>query len=120
MNRNGHNYGKQNYICKQCGRQFLEVYKLRGYSEDAKKICLRMYANGMGFRAIERVTGISHNTVINWVKQSDMGFLDISQPPEKSDANSEESELDQSKKYLAQETSLNWMRPDLSVPKSVN
>lgn len=27
-----------------------------------------MYVNGMGFRAIERVTGINHNTVINWVK----------------------------------------------------
>jgi hypothetical protein len=23
----------------------------------------------MGFRAIERVTGVNHNTVINWVKQ---------------------------------------------------
>lgn len=23
----------------------------------------------MGFRAIERATGVNHNTVINWVKQ---------------------------------------------------
>lgn len=28
-----------------------------------------MALNGMGFRAIERVTGISHNSVINWVRQ---------------------------------------------------
>lgn len=28
-----------------------------------------MYVNGMGFRAIERVTDIHHTTIINWVKQ---------------------------------------------------
>jgi hypothetical protein len=31
-----------------------------------------MYVNGLGFRAIERITGVNHNTVINWVKQ--VGF----------------------------------------------
>ena len=29
-----------------------------------------MSLNGMGFRAIERVTGINHNSVINWVRQA--------------------------------------------------
>ena len=29
-----------------------------------------MYLNGLGFRAIERVTGVNHNTVIRWVKKS--------------------------------------------------
>jgi len=33
---------------------------------------LTMYVNGQGFRAIERITGVNHNTVINWVKQ--VGF----------------------------------------------
>ncbi len=32
--------------------------------------CLKMYVNGMGFRAIERVTGVNHNTVIRWVRKS--------------------------------------------------
>jgi hypothetical protein len=27
-----------------------------------------MYVNGMGFRGIERVTGVHHTTVINWVR----------------------------------------------------
>ncbi len=39
-----------------------------GYSDDARQICLKMYVNGMGFRGIERVTGIHHTTVIQWVK----------------------------------------------------
>jgi len=27
-----------------------------------------MYVNGMGFRGIERVKGVHHTTVMNWVK----------------------------------------------------
>ncbi len=38
-----------------------------GYSDDTRIICLRMYVNGMGFRGIERVTGIHHTTIIRWV-----------------------------------------------------
>lgn len=29
-----------------------------------------MYVNGIGFRAIERLTGVNHNTVINWVRET--------------------------------------------------
>ncbi len=29
-----------------------------------------MYFNGMGFRQIERCTDVSHNSVINWVKDA--------------------------------------------------
>ena len=28
-----------------------------------------MYLNGMGFRAIERVMGVQHTTVTDWVRQ---------------------------------------------------
>ena len=66
--KNGHRRGKQSYLCKQCGYQFIETYSERGYSKDARQICLRIYCNGMGFRAIERCTGVSHNAIINWVK----------------------------------------------------
>ncbi|WP_287128577.1 hypothetical protein [Candidatus Cyanaurora vandensis] len=29
-----------------------------------------MYRNGLGFRALERVTGVNHHTVILWVKKA--------------------------------------------------
>ncbi len=29
-----------------------------------------MYVNDLGFRALERVTGVNHNTVIRWVRVS--------------------------------------------------
>jgi transposase-like protein len=35
-----------------------------------------MYVNGQGFRAFERVTGVNHNTVLNWVKQAALSLPD--------------------------------------------
>jgi transposase-like protein len=34
-----------------------------------------MYLNGMGNRWIERVTGINHNTIINWVKKAGLNLV---------------------------------------------
>ena len=76
--KNGRRKNKQNYLCRACpkgyrsayNRQFIDVYDRRGYSADVKKHCLTLYCNGMGFRGIERSTGVYHNTVINWVKEA--------------------------------------------------
>jgi transposase-like protein len=68
--KNGKQKGKQNHICKECRRQFFDTYSPPvGYSDEFKRECLRMYVNGSGFRAIERVKGVHHTTVITWVKQ---------------------------------------------------
>ena len=70
INKNGFRRGQQNHICVDCGRQFVEkAQNHRGYRDEVRRICLKMYVNGMGFRGIERVTGVDHTTVINWVKQ---------------------------------------------------
>ena len=70
IRKNGKRRGKQNHICVNCNRQFVESpQKNKGYSDEVKKNCLKMYLNGMGFRGIERVTGVHHTTVITWVKQ---------------------------------------------------
>jgi transposase-like protein len=70
IRKNGTKKGKQNHICVECQRQFVDRYEAqKGYSDEAKRECLKLYVNGMGFRAIERVTGVHHTTVITWVKQ---------------------------------------------------
>jgi len=68
IRKNGHRRGKQNYQCKHCGRQFIEFYSTTGYAQEVKEKCLEMYVNGLGFRGIERVTKVNHNTVIRWVR----------------------------------------------------
>jgi insertion element IS1 protein InsB len=65
ISRNGKQKGKQNHICKECIRQFFGTYSPpAGYSDEFKCECLRLYVNGLGFRAIERVKGVHHTTVI--------------------------------------------------------
>ncbi|MCL1472223.1 transposase-like zinc-binding domain-containing protein [Argonema antarcticum] len=72
MRKNGHRGGKQNYRCQECDRQFLASYSQRGYSNDAKQICLKMYGLGLDLREIERLTGISHSTVHKWIEQANV------------------------------------------------
>ncbi len=65
VRKNGKRRGKQNHICVECNRQFLDCYDaVRGYSDEVKRECLKM-----SFRAIERVKGVHHTTVIHWLKQ---------------------------------------------------
>jgi AcrR family transcriptional regulator/transposase-like protein len=75
--KNGHRHDKQRYVCKDCGKQFAEEYSIRGYPPQVKQQCLELHQQGMSFREIERQTGVSHNTVINWVRQSrtDLGKI---------------------------------------------
>jgi transposase-like protein len=81
IRKNGKRRGKQNYICVRCRRQFIDRYtEAQGYSDDIKQQCLRMYVNGMGFRGIERVTGVHHTTVISWVKQVGEALPDAYDP----------------------------------------
>lgn len=69
IRKNGRKRGKQNHICVACGRQFIDLYDPpKGSSDAFKRECLKMYVNGSGFRAIERVKGVHHTTVIDWVK----------------------------------------------------
>jgi transposase-like protein/AcrR family transcriptional regulator len=68
--KNGHRHNKQRYICRDCGKQFADEYSLRGYPPKVKQQCLLLHQQGISFRAIERKTGVSHNTVINWVKSA--------------------------------------------------
>jgi AcrR family transcriptional regulator len=66
--KNGRQQGKQRYVCRGCGRQFVDCYVERGYPLEIRQKCLDLHEQGISFREIERSTGVSHNTVINWVK----------------------------------------------------
>jgi len=68
--KNGFNrQHKQQYLCRDCGRQFIDDYDShRGYSEEFKRECLLMYVNGSGFRAIARVKQVHPSTVMLWVR----------------------------------------------------
>jgi hypothetical protein len=49
------------------------------YPDHVKQHCLYLYVEGQGFRRIERLTGVCHNTVINWIKAA---ALSLSEQPD--------------------------------------
>jgi hypothetical protein len=61
--------GKQRYLCKKCTYYFT-VNKL-GKKIDSYYVtkALQLYLEGLSFREIERIIGVSHVTVSNWVKE---------------------------------------------------
>ena len=67
--KNGKVNGKQRYKCKECGYNYTVAKFSRGYPKEIKLKALHLYLEGLGFRSIERVLGISHVSVINWIKQ---------------------------------------------------
>lgn len=59
---------KQRYLCKKC-RYFFTVNKIGKKIDDYYVTkALQLYLEGLSFREIERILGVSHVTVSNWVK----------------------------------------------------
>jgi len=79
LKKNGPKRGKQNYFCKNCCYLFIDSYSPLGYPNYVKKYCLLFYLEWKGFRRIGRLAGVSHNTIINWVK---LAGLSLSQHPD--------------------------------------
>jgi transposase-like protein len=103
VRKNGKRGSKQNHICTRCGRQFIDTYDPpKGYSEAVKQQCLKLYLRGLGFRAIEEVTGVHHTTVIYWVKRLGQQLPDA---PE-IDEIPEVTELDELETYVKKKQNL--------------
>jgi transposase-like protein len=65
--KNGKKYGKQRHECKECGCHFTQSHK-RGACLEIKLQALEMYLEGMGFRGIGRILGVSNVTVLYWIR----------------------------------------------------
>lgn len=61
--------GRQRFKCKKCS-YFFSVNKL-GKAIDKYYVvkALQLYIEGISFREIERILGVSHVSVMNWVKK---------------------------------------------------
>ena len=65
--KNGIIKGRQRYKCKKCSLNYTVEYKA-GIKPEYKRLALMMYLEGMGFRSIGRIIGVSNVAVLNWVK----------------------------------------------------
>jgi transposase-like protein len=61
--------GRQRYRCKKCSYHFT-VNKLGKKIDDYYvNKALQLYLEGLTYREIERILGISHVSIMNWVKK---------------------------------------------------
>ncbi|WP_418936123.1 IS1 family transposase [Moraxella bovis] len=65
----GFNNGRQRYKCKGCNHYFSVHKPTHHKSEATKQMAINMYLEGLGFRSIGRILGISYGTVYQWVKK---------------------------------------------------
>ena len=67
--KNGLMEGSQRYKCKTCGCNYTRSYSYYREKEKKRRFALSMYLEGLGFHSIARLLGVSHVSVINWVKK---------------------------------------------------
>ena len=60
-------HGRQRYWCRD-GRRTFGVRDGRRVAAATQAQARRLYLEGVGFRGIERLLGVSHVSVMNWVK----------------------------------------------------
>jgi len=67
--KNGIVAGKQRYLCKNCKYNYRIKDYYKRYSESEKKMALKCHNEGIAFKKIARIFGMSDTIVIYWVKR---------------------------------------------------
>ena len=67
--KNGIVHGKQRFKCKDCGKNSRAGDLREKYSTEVKIKVVKMYLEGMGIRAIERLEGVSNPLIIQWIRK---------------------------------------------------
>ena len=76
----GFQSGKQRYKCTICCRVFVKPSQ-RGVAPEIKEQALAMYLEGLGFRAIGRLLGVSNVAVLKWVRKAAQNLPQPEKPP---------------------------------------
>ncbi|OAV66783.1 Transposase [Bacteroidales bacterium Barb6XT] len=61
--------GRQRYKHKDCGYNYTVELKPAAKPGSMKKQVLRLYLEGLGFRSIGRLSGVSNVSVLNWIRE---------------------------------------------------
>ncbi len=75
--KNGIVGGRQRYKCHDCGYNYTVELKSTAFSTYVKKQALQLYLEGLGFRSIGRVLGVSHVSVQRWIKKFGQELEDL-------------------------------------------
>lgn len=79
--KNGYTKGRQRYRCKVCGNNYSVEQKSTAKGASEKRRALMLYLEGLGFHSIGRILGVSHVSVIRWIKQYGSQLTEIKNEP---------------------------------------
>ncbi|MBE7649209.1 IS1 family transposase [Tenacibaculum finnmarkense] len=66
--KNGVIKGIQRYKCKSCGYNYTVERRSCDYPLSTKNKALQLYLEGLGFRSVGRLLGVSNVSVLNWIR----------------------------------------------------
>jgi len=69
INKSGLVRGRQRYLCKSCNYYFSVMKEGKNIDTYYVIKALQLYIEGVSLREIERLIGVSHVSVMNWVKK---------------------------------------------------
>ena len=67
ITKNGKKDKKQNYLCKNCGHQFISEFGR--HTEQEENLAVLLYCMGLSFTAIARILHYHTSTVMRWIKK---------------------------------------------------
>jgi len=71
---------RQRFRCKECGFRFTVVGRSASKPLYLKRIALQLYLEGLSFRAVGRILGVSNVSILNWVRASGEKVLNLKNP----------------------------------------
>jgi transposase-like protein len=78
--KNGFVRSLQRYKCKDCFFNYTLCFDAVSEREKKRRFALAIYLEGLGFHSIGRLLGVSHVTVINWVRRYGKELIAIRNP----------------------------------------
>ena len=61
--------GTQRCRCKECGTRYTLNPKKHKYSDETKKLAMKIYYSGVSGRGVGKILGINKANVYNWIKK---------------------------------------------------
>lgn len=70
----------QRYKCKDCGCNYIRSYAHYQEKDRKRRLALSMYLEGLSYHSISRLLGVSHVSVLNWVRRYGSGLEALRNP----------------------------------------
>src|SRR2546423_5883097 len=88
--------GSRKWQCHACKRVYTPQRKVRGFSPETRHQAVKMYLEGINFRRIGRLLGVSHQAAVNWVNAYSARLKELHpEPPRPDQEQIETVELDE-------------------------